>query len=216
MLKMMTQREKPFFAAIWSSKSLVLPLAGSRDIAAPAISRRDTGGRVAGRVFDIALDLKRGLRGPKPSPPRPTHPAFDFALHRLCAQCVGLFCFCFADFWIEMTHPRPSPAPDLDALRRAEAAGAHVMAARNALRKGERNRAKELVKAAFAENPGDIAAVEFLGDLFLEEGETQQALQLFERAHTAHPSYAPFEEKLAICRLDLAEIESDKTRAELI
>ncbi len=115
-----------------------------------------------------------------------------------------------------MTPPSKPLAPDLDALRRAEAAGAHVMAARNALRKGERERARELVKAAFAENPGDIAAVEFLGDLFLEEGETQQALQLFERAHQAHPNYAPFEEKLAICRLDLAEIESDKLARQLV
>ncbi len=115
-----------------------------------------------------------------------------------------------------MTEPRPSPTSDLDALRRAEAAGAHVMAARNALRKGERERARELVKAAFAENPGDIAAIEFLGDLFLEEGETEQALGLFERALRAHPNYAPFEEKLAICRLDLAEIENDKLARELL
>lgn len=115
-----------------------------------------------------------------------------------------------------MTEPRKSLAPDLDALRRAEAAGAHVMAARNALRKGEKERARELVKAAFAENPGDIAAIEFLGDLFLEEGETEQALKLFERAHQAHPNYAPFEEKLAICRLDLAEIESDKLARQML
>lgn len=115
-----------------------------------------------------------------------------------------------------MTQPKPSPTSDLDALRRAEAAGAHVMAARNALRKGERERARELVKAAFVENPGDIAAIEFLGDLFLEEGETEQALGLFERALRAHPNYAPFEEKLAICRLDLAEIESDKIARQML
>ncbi|MBW3637342.1 MAG: tetratricopeptide repeat protein [Armatimonadetes bacterium] len=115
-----------------------------------------------------------------------------------------------------MTQPRPSPTSDLDALRRAEVAGAHVMAARNALRKGERERARELIKAAFAENPGDIAAIEFLGDLFLEEGETEQALGLFERALRAHPDYAPFEEKLAICRLDLAEIEADKLARQML
>ena len=37
---------------------------------------------------------------------------------------------------------------DLEALKRSEAAAGRVMAARNALRKGERNRAKELIKEA--------------------------------------------------------------------
>ncbi|PQV64429.1 hypothetical protein B1R32_105110 [Abditibacterium utsteinense] len=99
---------------------------------------------------------------------------------------------------------------DVDSLRRSEAAAGCVMAARNALRKGERNRAKELVKEAFVANPGDIAALDFLGDLLLEDGETLQALRLFERALQAHPGNENFEEKLAICRLDLAEIEADK------
>lgn len=103
------------------------------------------------------------------------------------------------------------PTPELDALQRTEAAGGCVMAARNALRKGERARAKELIKEAFAHHPGDVAAIEFLGDLLLEEGETQQALQLYERALRAHPRHALFEERLALCRLDLAEIEADKT-----
>jgi tetratricopeptide (TPR) repeat protein len=107
-------------------------------------------------------------------------------------------------------------ANDLEALRRAEAAGAKVMAARNALRKGERNSAKELIKEAFAANPGDIAAIELLGDMFLEEGETEKALGLFERAHQQHPEHIAFEEKLAICRLDLAEMESDRLARQLL
>lgn len=90
------------------------------------------------------------------------------------------------------------------------------MAARNALRKGERNRAKELIKEAFAANPGDIAAIELLGDMFLEEGETEKALGLFERAHQAHPEYVAFEEKMAICRLDLAEMENDRLARQLL
>lgn len=99
---------------------------------------------------------------------------------------------------------------DLESLKRSEAAAGRVMAARNALRKGERERAKVLIKEAFAENPGDLAALDFLGDMLLEDGETEQALRLFERALKAHPGNANFEEKLAICRLDLAEIEADK------
>jgi tetratricopeptide (TPR) repeat protein len=105
---------------------------------------------------------------------------------------------------------KTAAAKGLEDLRRAEAAGAHVMAARNALRKGERPRAKELIKEAFAANPGDISAVELLGDMLLEEGETEQALKLFERALKMHPAHIEFEEKLAICRIDLAEMESDK------
>lgn len=104
---------------------------------------------------------------------------------------------------------KPTPL-DLDSLKKSEAAAGCVMAARNALRKGDRERAKSLVKEAFGHQPGDIAALDFLGDLLLEDGETEQALQLFERARKAHPDYAPFEEKLAMCRLDLAEIEADK------
>ncbi len=109
-----------------------------------------------------------------------------------------------------MTEPRRPLAPDLAALKRSEAASGCVMAARNALRKGDRERAKSLVKEAFSHQPGDIAALEFLGDMLLEEGETEAALRLFERALQAHPGHAPFEEKLAMCKLDLAEIEDDK------
>lgn len=115
-----------------------------------------------------------------------------------------------------MIESKKNPTNDLEALRRAEAAGAHVMAARNALRKGERNRAKELIKEAFAANPGDIAAIELLGDMFLEEGETEKALGLFERAHQAHPEHIAFEEKLAICRLDLAEMENDRLARQML
>lgn len=115
-----------------------------------------------------------------------------------------------------MIESKKNQANDLEALRRAEAAGANVMAARNALRKGERNRAKELIKEAFAANPGDIAAIELLGDMYLEEGETEKALGLFERAHQAHPEHVAFEEKMAICRLDLAEMENDKLAKQLL
>lgn len=109
-----------------------------------------------------------------------------------------------------------SASKDLEALRRAEEAGAAIMAARNALRKGERARARDLIKDAFAANPGDIAAIDLLGDMYLEEGETEQALNLYERALKAHPGNANFEEKLAICRLDLAEMEADRIAKQTV
>ena len=99
---------------------------------------------------------------------------------------------------------------DLHSLARQEAATKHLMAARMKQRRGEREAAYEEVKKAFAAHPGDRAAIELLGDLYLEDGETEKALTLFERALKAHPGYAPFEEKLAICRLDLAEMEADR------
>jgi tetratricopeptide (TPR) repeat protein len=106
---------------------------------------------------------------------------------------------------------------DLDSLKRDEEASSHIMAARNALRKGQRAEAKEFIKQAFAVKPGDATAVELLGDMFLEEGETERALALYERALQVHPKHPVFEEKAAICRLDLAEMESDKlSRTTLI
>lgn len=109
-----------------------------------------------------------------------------------------------------MTELKKSSSSDADSLQKREAAAGCVMAARNALRKGDRPRAKVLVKEAFSHSPGDIAALDFLGDMLLEEGETQAALRLFERALQAHPKHAPFEEKLAMCKLDLAEMEGDR------
>lgn len=106
--------------------------------------------------------------------------------------------------------PRNTGGADLTALRRQEEAGSLLMAARNALRKGERQAAIRLIKEVFAVVPGDVGALDLLGDIYLEEGETEKALKLYERAFQMHPTHAPFEEKLAICRLDLAEIHSDQ------
>ena len=99
---------------------------------------------------------------------------------------------------------------DLNSLAAQEAATKHLMAARMRVRKGEREEAYNEIKRAFKAHPGDRAAIEMLGDLYLEDGETEKALELFERALKAHPGYAPFEEKLAMCRLDLAEMEADR------
>ena len=99
---------------------------------------------------------------------------------------------------------------DLNSLAAQEEATKHLMAARMRVRKGEREQAYNEIKRAFAAHPGDRAAIEMLGDLYLEDGETEKALTLYQRALKAHPGYVPFEEKLAICRLDLAEIEADR------
>ena len=103
-----------------------------------------------------------------------------------------------------------SHAADLNGLAAQEEATKHLMAARMRVRKGEREEAYNEIKRAFAAHPGDCAAIEMLGDLYLEDGETEKALTLYERALKAHPAYVPFEEKLAICRLDLAEMEADR------
>lgn len=105
---------------------------------------------------------------------------------------------------------------DLEALKRQELAGARVMAARNALRKGDRPGAKKLLKEAFGISQADQGALEMLGDLYLEEAETERAAELFERAVKLYPNNLAFEEKLAICHLDLAEMESDKIARQLL
>jgi len=104
----------------------------------------------------------------------------------------------------------PNNRNDLGALKRDEEASSHIMAARNAIRKGQRAEAKEFIKKTFALKPGDPTAIELLGDMFLEEGETERALALYERALQAHPKHPVFEEKAALCRLDIAEMETDK------
>lgn len=101
-------------------------------------------------------------------------------------------------------------AHDLNSLAAQEEATKHLMAARMRVRKGEREAAYGEIKRAFAAHPGDRNAIEMLGDLYLEDGETEKALTLYQRALKAHPNDALFEEKLAICRLDLAEIEADR------
>ena len=105
---------------------------------------------------------------------------------------------------------------EYEAQRRSERAGVFVLAARRALQKGEREEAKAQLKQAFAANPGDEKAVDVLGDLYLAEGETEKALELFEKAFARFPGNASFEERAAVCRLDLAEMEADKTVVPLL
>lgn len=103
---------------------------------------------------------------------------------------------------------------DIEALRRAEKAGALVMAARNASRKGRRDEARAQLQQALALAPTDCGALELLGDMFLEEGEQEKAIVVFERGRKHHPRHAAFEEKIALARLDLAEMETDRLLRE--
>lgn len=103
-----------------------------------------------------------------------------------------------------------------EAQRRSEQAGRFVIGARKAVNNGALEEAKAQLKEAFAVNPGDEKAVDVLGDIYLAEGETQKALELFEKALTRYPNNTAFQEKAAICRLDLAEMEAEKTVAPLL
>lgn len=106
---------------------------------------------------------------------------------------------------------------DFEAERRAEQAGTVLMAARMALRKGDFDKARGQLKEAFALAPGDPTAIELLGDVYLAQGEQEKAVQLFERALERFPKHAAFEEKLALCYVDLEEMERDRQeRAELL
>ena len=104
----------------------------------------------------------------------------------------------------------PKVVPSLAEAMQSEKAGTHVMAARRALRKGDRDGTRALLKQAFAASANDLGALELLGDLFLEEGEQEKAVAVFERGRNLHPRHAAFEEKIALARLDLAEIEHDR------
>jgi hypothetical protein len=53
-----------------------------------------------------------------------------------------------------------------------------------------------------------------LGDMFLEEAEQEKAIQVFEHGLKHHPNHAPFEEKLGLARLDIAEMERDQLMKE--
>jgi tetratricopeptide (TPR) repeat protein len=105
-------------------------------------------------------------------------------------------------------------AQNLNAQARAERAGQAVMAARLALKRNQRDEAKKLLAQALKTSPGDIGALELLGDLFMEEAEQEKAIQVFAHGLKAHPHHAPFEEKMALAKLDLAEMERDKIARE--
>jgi tetratricopeptide (TPR) repeat protein len=95
-------------------------------------------------------------------------------------------------------------------MRQAEKAGALVMSARAALRRGQIQETRALLQQALAIQPADLGAIELLGDMFMEEAEQEKAIQVFERGRALHPRHAAFEEKIALCHLDLAEMQRDR------
>ncbi len=104
---------------------------------------------------------------------------------------------------------------ELDNQRRAEEAGKVVMTARLALRRGERSDAKKLLAQALKIDPSDIGALDMLGDMFLEDAEQEKAIQVFVHGLKFHPEHAVFEEKMALAKLDIAEMERDQLTKEM-
>jgi len=89
------------------------------------------------------------------------------------------------------------------------------MAARMALRKGQKEEARAKLQQAFALSPTDCSAIELLGDIYLEEAEQEKAIQVFEKGLKYHPRHHAFEEKMALAHLDLDEMRRDEERKKL-
>jgi tetratricopeptide (TPR) repeat protein len=110
--------------------------------------------------------------------------------------------------------PPASQVADLGAQRIAEQAGALVMQARRAERHDRLGEAKKLLQQALAIAPTDISALELLGDIFLHEAEQEKAKKVFEHGLKFHPRHRAFEEKIALCIIDLEEMRRQHERGE--
>lgn len=97
-----------------------------------------------------------------------------------------------------------------DDLHRLEQAGALVMAARLALRRGQKAEARTKLQQALVLNPNDCSALEAVGDMYLEEGDQEKAIKVFEHGLKFHPRHAQFEEKIALAHLDIEEMRRDQ------
>ena len=124
---------------------------------------------------------------------------------------------------LQATTPAPKPAARPGGatglehdLFRTEKVGGLVMAARNALRKGDKDAARTNLQQAFALSPNDCGALELLGDMYLEAAEQEKAIKVFERGLQHHPRHRAFEEKIGLAHLDLEEMRWDKERQKLV
>jgi tetratricopeptide (TPR) repeat protein len=106
----------------------------------------------------------------------------------------------------------PDLRDELAAQMQSEKAGALVMSARSAQRKGDKTKARELLRQAFTIDANDCGGLELLGDLFMEDSEHEKALKIFERGLQHHPKHRAFEEKIGLCHVDLAEMRRDRDR----
>ncbi|MDF2440393.1 MAG: hypothetical protein JWN98_1377 [Abditibacteriota bacterium] len=114
---------------------------------------------------------------------------------------------------------KPSAAAKpLDAAEaaRAEKAGTLVMAARLALKRGDKAEARTRLQEALIVDPRDCAALELVGDILLEEAEQEKAIQVFERGLKYHPAHHAFEEKIALALLDIEEMKRDAQQRDLL
>lgn len=109
---------------------------------------------------------------------------------------------------------KSTPEFDFGAQRLAEKSGSLVMQARRAQRQQNRREAMKLLQQALSIAPTDIHALELLGDLFLEDAEQEKALKAFEYGLKHHPGHRAFEEKIALCILDIEEEKRLRARNE--
>jgi TM2 domain-containing membrane protein YozV len=111
--------------------------------------------------------------------------------------------------------PTSNAAPDsgLQDQLRQEKVGALVMAARRALRRGDKVTAKTELQKALKMDVNDCGALELLGEFYMAEGEQEKAIEVLEKGHKLYPKHAAFEKNIALCILDLEEMKRGKTQA---
>jgi tetratricopeptide (TPR) repeat protein len=109
---------------------------------------------------------------------------------------------------------RSTPSTNFDSLHETDKVGALMMQARRADRKENHGEAKKLLQQALAISPTDAGALELLGDIFMQEAEQEKAKRVFEHGLKFHPQHRSFEEKIALCILDLQEMKRHEERTK--
>jgi predicted Zn finger-like uncharacterized protein len=90
--------------------------------------------------------------------------------------------------------PSPSGAPGASTAAGASVPGAPpnaMLAAAQAIKKGDWNRARQIYQALVAHNPGDSEALAGIGDVDRAQGNTAGAIASYRRALAVNPSYLP-------------------------
>lgn len=119
-----------------------------------------------------------------------------------------------------MTQQQPTsttpPDSGLQDLLRQEKVGASVMAARRALRRGDKVTAKSELQKALKLDVNDCGAIELLGEFYMAEGEQEKAIEVLEKGHKLYPQQAIFEKNIALCILDLEEVKRVKGQVAVL
>lgn len=105
-------------------------------------------------------------------------------------------------------------SPEVAAMLQKDKLATLSMQARSTLRRGNTDEARAVLQQIFALSPTDRDGLELLGDIFLAEGEQEKAIAVFERGRKFHPRHLPFEEKIALAKIDQQEEELAKIRRE--